>query len=95
MDGCVLLSIILAGFSISEVISQSEVRGSLVPLSTNCSNLTLVHFLSYFPCVNVSSEEELKRCDIFAYVAATMAVERINRDPEVLSNARAEVGFHL
>ena len=39
--------------------------------------------MSYFPCVNVSSEEELKGCDIFAYVAAEMAAERINRDHEV------------
>ena len=33
--------------------------------------------------MNVSSEEELKGCDIFAYVAAEMAAERINRDHEV------------
>ena len=70
------------------VHSQNESKSgrtlsNFIPSSLNCSNLTLVHFLSYFPCVNVSGEEELKGCDIFAYVAAEMAAERINRDHEV------------
>ena len=65
---------------------------NFIPSSLNCSNLTLVHFLSYFPCVNVSREEELKGCDIFAYVAAEMAAERINRDHEVFEKTELSLG---
>lgn len=81
----VVLHVFVMLFStISQVVSLNELRSTFVPYSTNCSNLRLAHFLSFFPCVNVSSVEDLAECDVFAYVASELAVERINRNPEIL-----------
>ena len=90
----VILVILLAVISTSRgVLSQNvdNFRRTFVPATANCSNLTLVHFLNFFPCVHVSSSADVERCDIFAYVAAEMAVERINSDSTILPNTEVRL----
>lgn len=69
---------------VDQASAQNDIRNSFVPESKNCSHLTLVHFLGYFSCKNVSREEELRDCDLLSYVAGELAVERVNMDPEIL-----------
>lgn len=50
-----------------------------------------IQFLSFFPCTNSSSVTLPEECDIFAYAAAQLAVERINSNTSILSNTTLEL----
>lgn len=58
--------------------------------TVNCQNVSEITFLGYFPCLRPDSSfnasESIKECDLLAEAAAHLAVERVNGDPNILSN---------
>ena len=54
--------------------------------STQSAECKTIKFLSYFPCTSVTDSTSFEKCDVFAYVAAQVAVDRINNDPKLAVN---------
>jgi hypothetical protein len=58
----------------------------------NCQNVSEIVFLGFFPCLRQNNgsgfeaSRNIKECDLLAEVAAQLAVERVNADPDVLPN---------
>lgn len=44
-----------------------------------CDTFDGITFLSYFPCTDDTSVDSLGECDIFAYTAARLAVDTVNK----------------
>ncbi len=42
-----------------------------------------VKILSYFPCTTVEGPASVEKCDIFAYVAVQLALDRIQQDQSI------------
>ena len=59
--------------------------------SSDCGGLTEIYFLGVFPChrdsqSNFVASKNISECDLLAEAAARLAVERVNRDPDILPN---------
>ena len=57
--------------------------------SIECQNVTEITFVGVFPCIRKDSKSESERlseCDLLAEAAANLAIERVNRDPDILPN---------
>ena len=57
----------------------------------DCQNVTEIVFVGVFPCLrslgsNFTARQNISECDLLAEVAAELAVERVNADPDVLPN---------
>ena len=64
-------------------------RGNRTRSSTDCP--TTIQLLSYFPCVTIENVTSLEECDIFAYIAAQLAMDEVNRSSEVLPGVEFQV----
>ena len=54
--------------------------------STQTAECKTIKILSYFPCNSVTDLSSFDKCDVFAYVAAQVAVDMINNDPNLTVN---------
>lgn len=57
----------------------------------DCQGISEIVFLSFFPCLRqnhsgFNASENISECDLLAEAAAHLAVERVNRDPNILPN---------
>ena len=80
---CTDLKVMLSFFEILLVLlSQLTIQAA-----SDSRNLT---FLSYFPCTDLpdgNATHFVEKCDLLTYVAATLAVEEINSNQDVLSGS--------
>ncbi len=85
---------------ISTVIALLTISLSLQPSftvrdqpQTPCNAIKI---LSYFPCTTVEGPASVEECDVFAYVAAQLALDRIQQDQSIAINVTLipfETGF--
>ena len=76
-------------------LAVTDIQGRIESAdSTVCSCLrSAIKFLSFSPCINGSEiRGSPGECDIFAYPAALLAAEHINRNPSILKFP--ELGFN-
>ena len=58
----------------------------------DCQKISEIVFLGFFPCLRENdsdfeaSENMIRECDLLAEAAAYLAVERVNRNPDILPN---------
>ena len=63
----------------------------------DCDNVTKIVFVSFFPCLRTDCDtdfkasEKLGECDLLAEAAAYLAVDRVNQDPDILTNITLEL----
>lgn len=57
--------------------------------SIDCQNVTEIFFVGSFPCLrdtNFEASKSISECDLLAEAAAHLAVERVNRNSDILPN---------
>ena len=57
--------------------------------SIECRNVTDIIFVGVFPCLrdsNFVAQKNIGECDLLAEAAVHLAVERVNQDPDILSD---------
>ena len=57
----------------------------------NCQQVDEIAFIGFFPCLRTDgadfkASERLGECDLLAEAAAYLAVDRVNQDPDILTN---------
>jgi hypothetical protein len=61
--------------------------------SIDCQNVTEIVFVGVFPCLrgedsNFVASQNISECDLLSEAAASLAVDRVNQDPDVLPDIK-------